>query len=256
MNDKILCLADLHIRYNGSFEMAALKEIIKKEKPIYVLIAGDVFENDIAFDPYKELAKLGVPVICCFGNHEFAYKSLKEVHKFYESKYNPDKYDVHYLDVVGHREIDFNGEKVNVVGNVLWYDGSLKDIPKQKDEIIPTWLDSTIKDFNFKEANQICISQIKSNYIKNEKNILLTHCVPSRLLNLFSLESPNEYNMYSGCELLESFRKEGSCWFDWVICGHTHRYTTLDWHEQRCVNIGNDYFHRTGELKYFIIDDI
>jgi len=233
-----------------------VKDIIEREKPVCVLIAGDVFENDILFNPYRELAKLKVPVICCFGNHEFAYRSVKEVHDLYSKKYKPDKYDVHYLDIVGHREIEFNGEKVNIVGNVLWYDGSLKDVPAQKDEIIPQWLDRTIRDFDFKEENRKCIEQIKMNFIKGEKNILLTHCVPSRLLNLYSLERQSLYNMYSGCSLLESFREEGKYWFDWVICGHTHRYTTLDYHDQRCVNVGNDYFHRTGEIKYFTIEDI
>lgn len=256
MSDKILCLADLHMRFNGSFEFNALKDIVKREKPTYVLIAGDVFENDISFNPYKELAKLKVPVICCFGNHEFAYKSIKEVYDFYEKYYNPEKYDVHYLDLIGHKEIEFNGEKVNIVGNVLWYDGSLKDFPGQADEIIPQWLDHTIKDFDFKAENMKCIEQIKSNFVKNEKNIMLTHCVPSRLLNMFSFEGLSKYNMYSGCELLKQFRNEGTYFFDWVICGHTHRYTTLEWHDQRCVNVGNDYFHNTGEIKYFIIEDI
>lgn len=255
-NDKILCLADLHMRFNGSFEMTTLKDIIKREKPTYVLIAGDVFENDINFNPYKELAKLGVPVICCFGNHEFAYKSISEVREMYTRYYNPEKYDVHYLDLVGHREIEFNGEKVNIVGNSLWYDGSLKDVPGQKLEIIPQWLDSTIKDFNFIEENKKCIDQIKENYKSGMKNILLTHCVPSRLLNAFSLEGESMYNMYSGCELLEQFRKEGSCWFDWAVCGHTHRHMTLEYHDQKCINIGNDYFHNTGKIEYFIIDEI
>ncbi len=256
MSDRILCFADLHMRFNGSFEMISIKDIIKKEKPSYVLIAGDVFENDITFNPYKELAKLKVPVICCFGNHEFAYRSIDDVKKQYLDQYKPEKYDVHYLDLIGSKEIEFNGEKVNIVGNVLWYDGSFKDIPSQKLEIIPQWLDRTIIDFNFIEENRKCVEQIKENYKKNEKNILLTHCVPDRRLNMFSLEGPSLYNMYSGCELLEQFRNEGICFFDWVICGHTHRYATMTYHDQRCVNIGNDYFHRTGTIEYFIIEEM
>ena len=240
MSDKILCLADLHIRFNAAFQMKALKDIIKREQPSHVLIAGDVFENDITFNPYKELAKLKIPVICCFGNHEFAYKSIQEVKDKYFKQYKPEKYDVHYLDLIGYKDIEFNGEKIRVLGNVLWYDGSLKDIPSQKMEIIPNWLDYTIK----------------SNYEFGTKHILLTHCVPSYRLNCFSLESPSLYNMYSGCNLLDEFRKEGKCYFDWVVCGHTHRYATLYFHDQRCVNIGNDYFHNTGEIKYFIIDSI
>ena len=244
------------MRFKASFEMKALKDIIAKEKPTCILIAGDVFENDIDFNPYKELSKFGVTTICCFGNHEFAFKSVAEVKDMYKKFYNPAKYDVHYLDLVGHKEIEFNGEKINIVGNVLWYDGSFKDVKTQKLEIIPQWLDYTIKDFNFIEENKACVKQIKDNYKFGTKNILLTHCVPSRLLNMFSLEGKSMFNMYSGCELLEQFRKEKNCWFDWVICGHTHRHATLEYHDQRCVNIGNDYFHRTGKIEYFCIEEI
>ena len=175
MKDKILCLADLHMQSTKSMELSIVKKIIKDEKPSFVLIAGDVFENNIDFNPYKELATLGLPVICCFGNHEFAYKTVPYVKEQYKEMYDPDKYDVHYLDIIGHKEIMFNGKKVNIVGNVLWYDTSLKDIPSQPaDMISPFWLDSTIMHFNFIKENIECRNQILSN-LNEDDTILLTH---------------------------------------------------------------------------------
>lgn len=260
MSDKILCLADLHINTTKSLELSLVKKIIHKEKPALILIAGDVFESDITFNPYKELATLNVPTVCCFGNHEFAFRTVSATHEFYRSQYNPDKYDVHYLDIIGHKEVELNGKKINIVGNVLWYDTSLKDVPSQpNDMIIPTWLDSTIRQFNFIKANIDCRNQILSNLNKDD-TILLTHCVPNVMMNDFSIKGPSQYNMYSG---MKDFLKDivDKCSLKWSVCGHTHVRIDRTKESDRlynvsCINVGNDYLFRGDEIKYFMIEDI
>jgi predicted phosphodiesterase len=236
-----------------------VKDIVDKVDPVCILIAGDVFENSLNISPYYELSKLGRPVICCFGNHEFAYRSVEDTFKFYRKLYFPDENDVHYLDIVGHRKIKFNGNDVNVVGNVLWYDSSLKDYLYHgltKNGIAYGWLDATIVGFDFKKENAKCVEQIKQNYDKTCDNILLTHNVPDRRLNLFSLNGPSMYNEYSGMNnLLDDLAKDGMT-FKYAICGHTHRKTNATIDGAKCVNIGNDYIFKGGEISYFVIEEI
>jgi len=80
---KILCLADLHIQATKSLQIKQAEDIVKKTDPDLVLVAGDVFEHNIDFNPFKELSKLKKPVVCCFGNHEFAYSSVEKTKSFY-----------------------------------------------------------------------------------------------------------------------------------------------------------------------------
>lgn len=246
---RVLALADLHVEFmRSNYKIEKVKKLVDIVNPDLILVAGDVFEHNFEGNPYAELAKFGKKTICCFGNHEFAYSAPLSVKQRYQDLYEPDKYDVHYLDIVGNVRVN----DVNFVGNVLWYDGSFKDIPEQSDTEINThWLDHTIRDFDFKEENRKCVEQIKSNYWNDHKNVLLTHTCPHKKLNLFADEGPSWPNMYSGCDLLEQFHDEGKYYFDWVICGHTHRYCTFEYHDQFCVNIGNDY---KGELRYFCFD--
>lgn len=244
---RILALADLHMQYSNS-EIINVKKLVKQSNPDVILIAGDIFESNFKGNPYEELAKLERRVICCFGNHEFAYADPEFVRKRYEDLYEPNKYPVEYLDITGCA----HANDIGFVGNVLWYDGSFRDIPTQSEtRIDERWLDSSIYNFDFRKENAECIKQIKNNYWNGHKNILLTHTCPHKKLNLFADEGPGWPNMYSGCNLLEDFYNEGKCFFDWVICGHTHRYCTYQFHDQFCVNIGNDY---TGELKYFCFE--
>ena len=253
---KILSFADLHITdiYHSSLDM--VKKCVNEYNPDVVTISGDIFDEK-NLNPYKCLAKkIGdIPVICCLGNHEFAYRSVEETLNFYREKYNPEKYNVHYLDIVGH----FCLENFNFVGNVLWYDGSLKNVWNQSDEIIDGWLDSTIENFNWKIENRKCVEQInlkennpeEFNGYNIEKTILVTHCVPHIDLNLFSFEGMSEYNMYSGMKnLFEQLEKK----IDIAFCGHTHRRTCKTIDGVDCVNIGNDYYFRKNGFECFFME--
>ena len=257
MSDKILALADLHICEQNSEELRLVKKLVDGVKPVQILIAGDVFENDIDFDPYIELSKLGAPVIACFGNHEFAYRDVPSTKKFYTDLYKPSLLDVHYLDIIGSKSFMFNGEEVNVIGNVLWYDGSLKDIPSQSDTVISDrWLDASIHHFDFRAENAANVEQIKRGFKKGCKNVLLTHTCPDRKLNLFSLEKPSIFNMYSGMNHLLSDLKRDGIAFDFSICGHTHRRTNCEIDGTPCVNIGNDYLMRGLKIENFVIEEL
>ena len=253
---EVLCFSDLHICGKNSYQIEQAKKLYKEYCPDVVAISGDIFD-DVSINPYEELSKISndIPIVCCLGNHEFAYLSVEKTHSMYEEKYCPEKFNVHYLDIIGHKCI----ENVNFVGNVLWYDGSLKNIWNQGDEIIDGWLDSTIKNFDWKSENKKCVEQIndeKNNPCecdgwKIEKTFLVTHCVPHIDLNLFSLEGLSEYNMYSGMKnLFSQLNKK----IDYAICGHTHRRVCKTIEGTDCVNIGNDYPFRKNAFECFLME--
>lgn len=252
----VLCFSDLHISGKLSYQIEQAKKCCKEYRPDVITISGDIFE-DFNINPYKELSKISddIPIICCLGNHEFAYGTVEKTHEFYRKNYNPEKYNVHYLDIIGHKCV----ENINFVGNVLWYDGSLKDVWNQGDKIIDGWLDYTIKNFDWKEENKKCVQQIncqENNPLYNdewkiEKTFLVTHCVPHIDLNLFSLEGFSEYNMYSGMKNLFSQLDKK---IDYAVCGHTHRRVCKTIDGTDCVNVGNDYYFRKNSFECMFME--
>ena len=128
---------------------------LKDKKIDMILISGDIFESKFIRtcqsskygNPCKALREVfeldeSIPIVCCLGNHEFAYEDIALIHSQYK-KYT-GKNNVHYLDVCG----SFTKDNVNVVGNVFWYDNTLKSNPTIKDDtIVSNWLDSSIEDF-------------------------------------------------------------------------------------------------------------
>ena len=141
-----------------------------------------------------------------------------------------------------------------LIGNVLWYDNTMKSNINCKDDIINEyWLDFSIKDFIPSIECNKCKKQIINNINKNKKHILLTHCVPHSGLNWFTNNMPNSiYNQYSGCKdfLIELKDKN----VEWALCGHTHKRMTGVYYNINCINIGNDYVFKTHEFKNFILE--
>ena len=255
---KFLALADLHYNNNYAWKygyfQSLLKDTIEKYQIDVVLIAGDVIESSIIkhYNPYEVIRHnifkdVDVPIIFCLGNHEFSYNSVDNV--FERMTSFTDTYDCYCLDVNGHYDVNSD---IRIVGNVLWYDNTLKGISTQPDDvIIDGWLDSTILDFIPSVNCARCKKQIKNNIKNNVSNILLTHCVPHKDLNRFSFDEPYSiYNMYSGCE---DFLKDLSN-LEWAICGHTHRRMNKVIHNINCLNIGNDYVYKTRTIEKFIFE--
>ena len=249
---KVLATADLHIDYSNSDQIRTLKKLVNREEPDAVLIAGDVYDCR-TLNPYSDLRKISkdIDIIFCLGNHEFAFRSVNDTLNYY--KQEAKKSNVHCLDVCGY--VDVMG--VRIVGNVLWYDGSLSersDVQEKLKNIDDSWLDSTIKNFDPQTENAKCVQQIKTalnNY--KGKSILLTHMVPHHKLNTFCDMNPcSVYNIYSG--MYNLFNTEEIC-VDVAICGHTHRPVTYYYANcTKCTNIGNDYPFRQGGLVYDILE--
>lgn len=80
-------------------------------------------------NPHEDLDKLfGVLlIICTLGNHEVVYIKVDNVLDNDKAQYNPLKYNVHYLDVIGHYDIN----RVRFFGNAIWYDGTMATIQNQ-----------------------------------------------------------------------------------------------------------------------------
>lgn len=247
---KILCLADLHLAYPGdSICRGNIGHLVEKYHPDVVVIAGDIFDYDTD-NPYEELTELvskELPVIFCLGNHEFAYHTINEVIDKYKDTYKPEKFNVHCLDVCYNHTVG----DVNFAGNVLWYDGSMYPGGNMPKEVDKHWLDSTIKEFNWKEANFKCLIKIQHGLVAGLRNILVTHCVPHAKLNLHP--STSKMNGYSG---MANLFKELKGWpkISWAVCGHTHMYCTAELEGVNCVNVGNDYAFSGSSFKHFLIE--
>lgn len=255
----ILVLSDLHFHFwNNESAVAYYKKIIhdkilNKEQYDCIVISGDIWEATFVgkkYNPYKflsDLFEVDCPIICCLGNHEFAYNSCTDVLNWFKSFI--DRYNVHILDI----ENNFLFNNVNFVGNVFWYDNTLLNNPLGiPDKISMNWLDSTIRYFTPSIWNNKCKQQILENLKldSNITNILVTHTVPHYKMNWFSIYEPNSlYNQYSGCKDFLKDVKNVS----WSICGHTHKHMSDTIYNINCINVGNDYFNQYDDIKYYTI---
>ena len=249
---KILNLSDLHRQENKRVLIVQqqnwIDAMLKRFDPDLIIVTGDIFESNNYyhairtgqhyFDPYETLARVfkGRPVICTLGNHEFFYLTVKEVLDYYTRLYNPDKWDVHYLDVVN--QVDVDG--ITFLGNVLWYDGSCSTQPGQDLWDYGKWMDREIIKFNWKKENKKCVKKILD-VQTDKRKILCTHCVPHWRLNGHItdddyLNRKDPYNAYAGMnKFLELVKPE------YAFCGHTHLRRVLEIDGCHCVNCGNDY---------------
>ena len=245
---KILITSDLHIMSikDINLKLSFLERMRELDDPDVIVLAGDIFESNFIYkkNPYKELSKLfpDIPVICTLGNHEFVDHTVDSVKEKYTKKYDPDTYDVHYLDICGSKVID----DVNFVGNVLWYDGSMKQYKGQNiyDWGNGCWLDKRIVGFDYEMENHNCVTQIKENIKDDLTNVLVTHCLPHKDLNG---HIEGELSAFSGMKnLLKDINVEYS------ICGHTHKKVIgLEREGCYCVNVGNDYY---PPFEYFLLE--
>ena len=79
--------------------------------------------------------------------------------------------------------------------------------------------------------------------------------VPHVDLNTFSKEHPQSpYNAYSGCERFLLDVQDQGYDIEYAICGHTHRRECKEIWNIKCINIGNDYYFRSGMISYMSID--
>lgn len=237
---RLLLLSDTHLVHKQRLRW--VEKIVHDSFIDIVVIAGDVMEMSFMpnINPYKMLARIipGVKIIFCLGNHEFFGRTVSETLHSFSDKYNPDKYDVHCLDVIGHLDVD----GLRFLGNVLWYDGSCGFNPNPYDWVGGSWMDGSIKDFDFMKENHRCIEQIKDNLNPSMTQVLVTHCVPHKKLNLHDETSP--YNVYSGVDdLFSRLTLSGNALdtmhIDYSISGHTHRRTVGgEIHGTACINVG------------------
>lgn len=225
-------------------------QLYNKVQPDVVVITGDIYEYNV--NPkkiYPDLAAVfpDVPVVCCLGNHEFFYKTPKGTLKDYRHFYDPDKYNVHYLDVVNKVDVD----NVRFVGNVLWYDGSMSTCKDQNlyDFAGKRWMDCSILDFDPAIECQNNINKIRDNIDKSKTNILCTHCVPHYKLNGHYSKSFSLINAYSGVfDLLDRIKVQYS------FSGHTHWRLNMQLGETFCYNCGNDYYTGGPNFLYNVVE--
>lgn len=85
---KIVMLSDIHLGYHiRRHELSRWIDVINKENPDLVLIAGDVIDRSIepllADDDAAEFHRIKAPVFSCPGNHEY-YAGIENSQRFYK----------------------------------------------------------------------------------------------------------------------------------------------------------------------------
>ncbi len=247
---RILCLSDMHLWdghcVNAYYEW--MTEVLPKECPDVIVITGDVFESNFDANPYETLNKIfrGRKVVFTLGNHEFFERTIPNTINHYTKHYNPEKYDVHCLDVIHELDVD----NCHFFGNVLWYDGSMSTVEGQILESFANgaWMDKTIKEFDFRKENQKCVELIKEHMGEDWMiNILCTHTCPHAKLNLHMKKTGSDFNAYSGVANLFTEVQP-----DYSICGHTH-LRTIGQHLNgvNCINVGNNHY---PPYMYYLLD--
>jgi predicted MPP superfamily phosphohydrolase len=244
--------SDLHLYSKGSIKRVKkwVKEMLEEnDKEIdAIVVTGDIFEPKSDVSPYKDLQyafDLDLPIICCLGNHEFFFRGIDKTLAFYKEKYKPEKYNVHYLDIIDHYDIG----KYRFLGNVLWFDGSTATITGQDISSFADggWPDKLIPDFDWGKECDKCIDKIINSRSNDLINVLCTHCVPHKKLNGHLYKHSHPFNAYSGVDdLLER------CKFDYSFCGHTHyRLDPVYINGCRGENVGCGKFY---PLQYSIVE--
>ena len=249
---KILALSDLHIETKK--DMIRLKNSLIEKVDLntidLIIITGDIFEPAYGGNPYKQLADYfdNKKVICTLGNHEFIGRTIDKTIDFYRRSYQPDKYDVHYLDVIDYIDIG----NLRFIGNVLFYDGSTKTISTQDvgDFSGAGWTDKHIVNFDYKLECAKNIEKIKENVEIDKINILCTHCIPHWKLNGHVVDDSNyenALNAYGGvADLLERIN------VNYSFSGHTHwRMIGKFINNCYCVNVGGNMFR---PINYHVMD--
>jgi len=214
--------------------------MITENNPDVVVITGDIYESCVRKSPYKLLHELccGVKTICTLGNHEFFDFEVSYIHNWLTEMYKPEKFDVHYLDIVGHIDVG----NVRFFGNVLWYDGSTKTDQRQEFPgwRICGWQDSRIKKFEPLLECTKCRTQILDNQPeKGQIGVLCTHCIPHVDLNMHIMgwSGGSPYDTYSG---VANFLEDVTATYS--ISGHTHKRTIGKMIAgTACINTGNHY---------------
>ena len=84
---KLVLMSDLHLGYhNRRKKFARWVDIINKEQPDMVLIAGDIIDGSMRplreERMYEEFLRIDAPVFACLGNHEY-YSGEPEAQRFY-----------------------------------------------------------------------------------------------------------------------------------------------------------------------------
>lgn len=236
----IICFADLHINHSPYHpdRKRKIQNILEIENPDLVLIAGDILEGHLlGINPYKCLSYYfdPLPVVCVPGNHEFFNHTIKEVQCKYENDYRPDKYNVHYLNVMNYYDIGY----VHIFGDTLWYDGSISTVHNQDMYSFAdgTWADIHIRNFNYIKEYKKCRERICNNQPQDwQSGILLTHHIPHRELNKHLSYIGSMFDAYSGVDnLLKDITAE------YAVCGHTHKRICKTIENIHCICVGNDY---------------
>ncbi|MCI5839759.1 MAG: exonuclease SbcCD subunit D [Peptoniphilaceae bacterium] len=215
---KLLHLSDLHLGKNiGSYSLIEeqkyaldkILEIIKDEDIDVVMIAGDIFDTNIASSEALELYSYFIEkvvfsfnkkVLAISGNHDSS-KRLDINRKFYRSQnyYMVGKYDPNPITFY-----DF-------LGPVNFYLIPFISINKAKTEI-----DSNIE--NFTDIYKKLLENIKY----KDRNVLITHAYASDLSNF----DEKEYNLdqkplnIGGSDAMDVNLFMN---FDYVALGHLHR---------------------------------
>lgn len=118
---RIVAISDLHLGYTiGKKELQKWVNIINKEKPDMILIAGDLIDNQLrpvlAQNMHKDLQKLNAPlgIYACTGNHEYI-SGIKESSDFFKKAgitlLRDTSIDINNITIIGREDYSHKNRK-------------------------------------------------------------------------------------------------------------------------------------------------
>lgn len=116
---KIVMLSDLHAGFhNRRAEVGRWVDLINKEKPDLILIAGDMIDGNVrpllAQGTAEELQRFAAPVVACLGNHEYITgidKSIKLIEQTGIRLLRDDTISIGGVTIVGRDDRSNRGRK-------------------------------------------------------------------------------------------------------------------------------------------------
>ncbi len=224
MSMKMMITGDVH----GRFEV--LRDLIKKEKPRMVIVAGDFgFFPRVKGFSLDRMNDLDIPIYWCDGNHE-DFLSLKEITPIYGSKPVSIKENIYYCP---------RGSTLSIGSQKILFAGGAFSI--DKDIRTPMW------DWFSCETLDESILSLKSNW--EGITTVVSHTCPTfckieeQIFNLCPLPDPTRGVLDQVFDIAKPRE-----WF----FGHWHESYTVEY--EACVFHGLSMIHHYYDMSYIVKD--
>ena len=233
---KLIWVTDIHLNFLSLESRVEFYTLIKKQKPDYVLITGDISEADVLNKHLVEMyASVKRPIYFVLGNHDYYNGSWEEVDLNAKAAFSRDQERGVYYLPTNPQEITTTA----LIGINNWYDcksGRIGFVGLNDWNYIKEYLGTKNMAEICKVSLQRCKAAIKDlqNQIESiaasttvNRIIIAMHVPPFKQLSMFEGKRSSPYYLpfFSSATTGRALKKLAKAYphitFD-VYCGHTH----------------------------------